>query len=169
MQIQASTTRAATTRVLFVCLGNICRSPLAEGVFRHLATTRGVDGSFTVDSAGTSGYHAGECPDPRMLAVAAEHDVALEGPSRRVVKADFERFDHLVCMDADNREALLAMGAPAARVRLLLTALPGGEEHDVPDPYYGGDDGFHEVYRLVFIACAALLDELLAGRGARSP
>lgn len=149
-----------TTRVLFVCLGNICRSPLAEGVLRHLAAERGVAGALEVDSAGTSDYHTGEAPDPRMRATAARHGVELTSRARRIEVADFRRFDHILCMDDANHEALLARGAPPEKVRLLLTLVPERGVREVPDPYFGGVDGFETVYGLVHGACAALLDEL---------
>ena len=152
----------APTRILFVCLGNICRSPLAEGVFRSLADARGVGGDFEVDSAGTSGYHGGEPPDARMREVAEANGVRLDSRARAVDAADFERFDHILCMDERNHAALLARGAPAHKLRLLLSVDPSLAMREVPDPYYGGDDGFHAVYRLVHGACAALLDELTA-------
>lgn len=157
-----------TTSVLFICLGNICRSPLAEGVFGHLAAERGVADAFIIDSAGTSGYHTGEPADTRMHAIAELHGVTLTSRSRKVTRDDFERFDHLVCMDDANHQSLLAMGAPAGKVRALLSVLPGEALHEVPDPYYGGHDGFHVVYRLVHGACEALLDELLAEGAGRS-
>jgi protein-tyrosine phosphatase len=157
--------------VLFVCLGNICRSPLAEGVFLHKADHRGAAQRFEVDSAGLGGWHVGEAPDPRALAVARRHGVRLVSRARQVARADFLRFDHLICMDHSNRNGLLKIGAPPDKVRLLLEvgSASRGRGHgprrgsDVPDPYYGGDDGFEEVFGLIDSACEALLDELLAG------
>ena len=148
--------------VLFICLGNICRSPLAEGVFLHHAHARGVSARFTVDSAGTGGWHAGDLADPRMRAVAAEHGVELVSRARAVHADDFRTFDHLLCMDEENHTVLRERGAPLDRLRLLLDVDPQAPRRDVPDPYYGGVDGFHTVYTLVDRACQALLDELLA-------
>lgn len=155
-----------TTSILFICMGNICRSPLAEGIFRQLAEQRGVADQFEIDSAGTTGYHSGEPADPRMQAVARANNVVLTSRARRVDKDDFKQFDHLICMDDDNREDVLAMGASPDRVRLLLEIDPNCDICEVPDPYYGGDDGFQTVYRLVRSACEALLDELMTGRAA---
>lgn len=156
-----------TTRVLFICMGNICRSPLAEAMFRSLAEQRGAAGRFEIDSAGTTGYHAGEPPDLRMRAVASRLGLQLGGTARQVTTRDFQTFDYLLCMDEENRERTLAMGAPPEKVRLLLESDPDAEMVEVPDPYYGGEEGFDLVFRLVESACSALLDELLAGDTAR--
>lgn len=151
----------AATSVLFVCLGNICRSPLAEGVFLHLARERGVDGAFRVDSCGTGGWHAGERPDPRSLAVAKKHGVELPGRARKYDPPADNALDWLIPMDVSNRDDLLDAGAPKERVRLLRSfdAARSGPL-DVPDPYYGGPGGFDEVYEMVRAACAGMLDEL---------
>ncbi|MCA9290272.1 MAG: low molecular weight phosphotyrosine protein phosphatase [Phycisphaerales bacterium] len=147
--------------VLFVCMGNICRSPIAEGVFLHKCAARGVADRFTVDSAGTGGWHAGERPDPRSVEVARRHGIVLPGRARPVTHADYRTFDHLICMDHANRTALLRDGAPDDRIRLLLAFDPDPELDEVPDPYYGGDDGFDLVFRLVDRACDGLLESLL--------
>jgi protein-tyrosine phosphatase len=152
----------ARTSILFVCMGNICRSPLAEGVFLHKANCRGVADRFTVDSAGTGGWHAGDPPDPRSLDIAAEYDIVLPSRARQVTNEDFRVFDRIVCMDVDNHETLLAMSAPPDRLSLLLEHDPAAAIAEVPDPYYGGADGFRTVYRLIDSACEALLDRLLA-------
>ena len=149
-------------KILMVCMGNICRSPLAECVLRHKAGVRGVADRFEVDSAGTGGWHAGEPPDARVRRIAASNGVELTGVARQVAAADFCDFDHIICMDDDNREHLLRMGAPPSKVRLLLDVLPQSSVREVPDPYYGGIEGFQEVFRLVDQACDALLDELTA-------
>lgn len=154
-------------RILFICMGNICRSPLAENLFLELAKQRGVAHLFEVDSAGTIGHHQGAAPDQRMCDTARKRGLTLVGKARRVVPADFELFDHLICMDEDNREDILAMGAPQDKVRLLLECDPSATICEVPDPYYGGADGFEVVYRLAESACAALLDELLAQHAGR--
>ncbi len=153
------------TRVLFVCLGNICRSPLAEGIFRHKVNERGVDHLFVIDSAGTGGWHAGNLADARMRRVAAQKGVALESRARQVHEEDYRSFDHILCMDESNHQDLIAMGAPAARLRLLLACDPNAPLEEVPDPYYGDDDGFERVFGLVDSACSALLDELLGAPG----
>jgi protein-tyrosine phosphatase len=150
------------TGILFVCMGNICRSPLAEGVFIHQATQRGVVDHFDIDSAGTGGWHAGERPDPRAIDVALRHGITLDSRARQVRGDDFKRFDLLLCMDEDNREHLEELGAPQSKLKLLLEFDPKAPVREVPDPYYGGVDGFMTVYQLVNGACAALLDSLLA-------
>lgn len=160
--------------VLFVCTGNICRSPLAEGVFLHLARERGVEDRFDVDSAGTGGWHAGERPDPRSLEVAERYGVELPGRARRIdPPGDWERFDLIVVMDHDHVHAVTEEGAPADRVRLLMSYDRSlGKSHDdllssgggaVPDPYWGGDEGFERVYAMVEGGCEGLLDELTGG------
>jgi protein-tyrosine phosphatase len=163
--------------VLFVCTGNICRSPLAEGVFLHLARERGVAERFRVDSAGTGGWHEGERPDPRSVSVAAANGVALPGRARKLVPGrDWDSFEWLIAMDHGHAEAMVELGAPAGRVRLLRSfdeglgrtheALMGSGEGAVPDPYYGGDEGFVEVYKMVSAGCAGLL-RALVGAGIR--
>ncbi len=156
-----------TTRILFICMGNICRSPLAECMFRDLAGVRGVEDRFEIDSAGTTSYHVGDPPDQRVRAVAKRNGLVVDGAARQVHERDFETFDHLICMDEDNREQILARGAPQEKVRLLLEIDPNTPMAEVPDPYYGEGDGFELVHRLVKSACAALLDELLADETAR--
>ena len=151
-----------TQKVLFVCLGNICRSPLAEGVFRHLVRERGLEDSIEIDSAGTGGWHVGESPDPRSIQIAARHGVSLDGQrARRVAEADFADFDWVIAMDADNVDDLQAV-APAgsrARVHRLRDFDPEGQG-DVPDPYYGGPQGFDLVYAMVERSCRVLLDRV---------
>jgi protein-tyrosine phosphatase len=145
------------TRILFVCMGNICRSPTAEGVMRHLLAERGLDGQIEVQSAGTGGWHAGDPPDARATATARARGITLEGTARQVTAADFEDFDLLVAMDRQNLRDLLAIAPPGSedKIRLLLD-----EERDVPDPYYGGPRGFEEVLDLVQAGCEQLLDDL---------
>jgi protein-tyrosine phosphatase len=147
--------------VLFVCLGNICRSPLAEGIFLHLAGARGVD--VVVDSCGTGGWHAGEGPDRRAMAVAKSRGVHLPSRARKVCVEDFGRFDYIVAMDETNLDNLLELGAPKDRVRLMRSYDPahaGLRAPDVPDPYFGGDEGFDSVYDMLVAACEGLLDEI---------
>lgn len=150
----------APIHVLFVCLGNICRSPLAEGLFLAHLDARGLTERFVVDSAGTGDWHAGDPPDPRMRQTAARHGVELTSRARQVRRKDFDTFDWIVPMDAQNHSDLLELGAPADRTRRLLSFDSAADRDDVPDPYYGADDGFELVYRLVDRATAALLDEL---------
>jgi low molecular weight protein-tyrosine phosphatase len=141
--------------VLFVCMGNICRSPTAEGVMRRLIEDEGLD--IEVDSAGTGGWHAGEPPDERATVAAQRRGVTLEGAARQVKASDFRRFDVLVAMDRGNLRDLLDLAPDEEareKVRLLVP------DADVPDPYYGGDRGFETVLDMVESACRELLDEL---------
>lgn len=154
-------------RVCFVCMGNICRSPLAENVFRHKARERGIDHHFQIDSAGTGGWHAGEPPDARMRQVASARGIRMSGCARQVTREDFRSFDLLICMDEENRDVLLNMGAPLDKVKLLLECDPKAECREVPDPYYGGLDGFENVFDLVDSACEALLDQILSEHAGR--
>ena len=155
-------TKISPTRVLFVCMGNICRSPTAEGVFRHLAEQAGLAGQLEIDSAGTHAYHAGEPPDHRARAAAERRGMSLDGiVARRVSEEDFERFDYLIAMDEDNLERLRAE-APAHhhdKLRLFLEFGSSGER-EVPDPYYGGSAGFERVLDLVEEASRGLLETL---------
>lgn len=145
-------------------MGNICRSPIAENVFRHKVEQRGVSHLFEIDSAGTGGWHAGEPPDPRARRIVTANGIKMTGTARQVHRDDFERFDLLLCMDEENMQHLLSKGAPKHKVRLLLECDPDAGCREVPDPYYGGSDGFQRVFELVDSACEALLDELLAKR-----
>ncbi len=156
--------------VLFVCLGNICRSPLAEGVFLAAAEARGLGSRFEADSAGTAAYHSGEPPDPRTTAVAARHGVHLTSIARQATRQDFERFDLIVAMDRSNRRSLERLRGHrprpgAARIVMMRDYDPGPDDPDVPDPYYGGADGFERVYRIVERCCEGLLDELADSPG----
>jgi protein-tyrosine phosphatase len=155
------------TGVLFVCTANICRSPLAAGVFLHQAEALGVAGRFRVESAGTGAWRAGEPPDPRAVAVAARRGIVLSGRARQVERRDLD-FDHLVCMDEFNRDALIEMGAPPLSVSLLLEHDPQTPLLEVPDPYGGGPDTFESIFRMIDSGCAGLLRELL-GEGATNP
>ena len=154
--------------LLFVCMGNICRSPLAEGVFLHLAHQRRIADRFTVDSCGTGAWHAGEDPDRRSIAVANKHGIRLPSVARQIrVPADFKDFDLILAMDLDNIHNMLDAGGPANRIRLLRSFDPTldgkADKHlEVPDPYYGQGDGFQRVYDMIFSACNGLLDELTA-------
>ena len=158
-------------RVLFVCLGNICRSPLAEGVFLSLLRDRGLDGRFEVDSAGTGSWHVGHPPDPRSVAVARENGISLEGRARQTAASDMRDFDWVIAMDASNLHAMERLGGAAATARLhrLREFDPRADDLDVPDPYYGGDDGFQVVFDMVDQSCRALLDRILEGEEASAP
>jgi protein-tyrosine phosphatase len=155
-------------RILFVCMGNICRSPTAEGVMRHLLEQEGLTGEIEVDSAGTGAWHAGSPPDRRATAAARARGIVLQGAARQITDEDFEAFDLLLCADAENVAALRAIAPPGRedRVRLLRSFDPAGDgDLDVPDPYYGGDQGFEDVLDQVEAACRGLLSELRS-RGA---
>ncbi len=148
--------------LLFVCLGNICRSPTAEGVMRHLLAARGLSDRVGVDSAGTGAWHAGQPPDARATRAAARRGIPLSGQARQVRSEDFERFDLVLAMDRDNQRELLRLAGESSRhkVRLLRDFQPGGAGQEVPDPYYGGEAGFEEVLDICEAACAGLLAEL---------
>lgn len=154
-------------KMLFVCMGNICRSPTAHAVMQHTINQRGWAESFTVDSAGTHAYHIGEQSDPRSRAKAAEKGIDMEFVrARKITTGDFHDFDYIFAMDTENLE-LVEQAAPAqhsAKIHLFLHfALAAGltTQCEVPDPYYGAADGFEEVYKLVALGCDALLDEVI--------
>ena len=156
------------TRVLFVCMGNICRSPAAEAVFLHRIAERGVDHHFEVDSAGTGGWHAGERADPRSREEGTRRGYDLTTRARQVESRDFDHFDLLVCMDLENAAHLVDRGAADEKVRLLLEWHHDEAHHEVPDPYYGGPEGFAHMYDLIEAACDRLIDELVARDRRRS-
>lgn len=153
------------TSILFVCLGNICRSPLAEGVFRTVLSERGIT-DVEIDSAGTGGWHAGELPDPRSIAIGAKHSVDITiQRARKVVPEDFSRFELILGMDRSNVSDLLALAPKGASGRVALYLdYATARQKDVPDPYYGGDDGFADVYRMIRDASEKLADKVTAGR-----
>ncbi|MDE1956412.1 MAG: low molecular weight phosphotyrosine protein phosphatase [Betaproteobacteria bacterium] len=151
--------------VLFCCMGNICRSPSAEGLFRAEARRQGLDAQLQVDSAGTHGYHAGEPPDARAQRHALRRGVDLGAlRARQVEAADFERFDLIVAMDQDNLQWLReACPAPQQhKLRLMMSFAPRAGTEEVPDPYYGGAEGFERVLDLLDQACAGLLGHVQA-------
>ena len=165
------------TRICFVCLGNICRSPTAEAVMQARIDAAGLRHVIEVDSAGTGGWHRGASPDERSAAEAARRGVVLTSRARQVHAGDFAYFDLLVAMDRANRDDLLDLAADddqRAKVRLLREFDPasdpdgGGRALDVPDPYHGGPGGFADVYDLIDAACAGLLDHVTAGLPSRS-
>lgn len=153
-------------KVLFVCMGNICRSPTAEGVFRHHVREAGLDTRIAVDSAGTHAYHSGEPADRRAQEAASRRGISLEGiRARRVTEEDFHHFDYILAMDQDNL-MLLHERAPdetRSKIRLFLEFSASRHENEVPDPYYGGAAGFERVLDLVEEASRGLL-ETLRGR-----
>ena len=146
------------SRILFICMGNICRSPLAEGIFLHHCKKRSLDDHYEVDSAGIGGWHAGDLADPRSRAVASRHGIDLVTRSRQVTRDDFSHYCLLICMDEENVRDLLDLGCPPEKIQTLMQYDPGSDHDHVPDPYYGGDDGFGLVFRLVEQAVSKFLD-----------
>ncbi|CAN5191097.1 low molecular weight protein-tyrosine-phosphatase [soil metagenome] len=150
-------------RVLFVCMGNICRSPTAVGVFRRLLEQEAPEFEVTVDSAGTHGYHAGQPPDRRAQAAARSRGIDLSKLRARAVRdEDFVSYDFILAMDSDNHAMLLERcpEASVSRVKMLMEFAGDGAPRDVPDPYYGSANGFERVLDLVERACRGLLAEL---------
>ena len=158
------------TGVLFVCMGNICRSPVARCIFEHLVEARGVADSYFIDSCGTGGWHEGHGADPRSIAIAAKYGLNLRHTARQIrPESDFERFSLLLVMDQQNSRELQRLRAPRERVRLLRSfdpELAGKSEPvlEVPDPYYGGDAGFEAMYHMLDAACRGLLEHCEAAR-----
>jgi protein-tyrosine phosphatase len=152
--------------VLFVCMGNICRSPTAEGVFRHYVAEQGYAKAIRIDSAGTIAAHAGEPADPRMCTAAAQRGYTLDSIARAVSDDDLHDFDLIVAMDRANFAYLHQLGnGPATLVMLggyVPGAVPEGVASEVPDPYYGGAAGFDTVIDMIESACPALFDHCLA-------
>jgi len=155
----------ASLSVLFVCMGNICRSPSAEGVARKLLTDRGLAKRIRFDSAGTHAYHVGEAPDERAIAAARQRGIDISGiKARKVSTDDFHRCDYILAMDADNLHQLQILQPPDSRAELALMLRYSDIDPDgvVPDPYYGGGSGFERVLDLLEEARTGLLDHLLA-------
>jgi protein-tyrosine phosphatase len=150
-------------RVLFICMGNICRSPAAEIVFRQRVEEAGLTDAIEIDSAGTIGYHAGKGPDPRMADTLRRRGYPIAGRSRQVTAHDLAEFDLVLAADAENLADLRRLdrdGLHRAKIRLLVDYCVDKEADHVPDPYYGGQRGFEEVADLVEDACDGLLDQL---------
>ncbi len=150
--------------VLFVCLGNICRSPMAEGVFRQLVEEEGLDGRIHIDSAGTGDWHVGEIPDPRAAAVARKNGVELKSIARTIESGDLDHFDYVLAMDRENLDDIQALerahGGDAS-IHLFRDFDPdAGDEREVPDPYFGGPAGFDRVYEMIHRTASNLLDQL---------
>lgn len=144
------------TKVLMVCLGNICRSPLAEGILNSMVDSETV----YVDSAGTGGYHIGEAPDPRSIAIAKKNGIDISNQvCRKFIPEDFTRFDVIYVMDENNYQNVLKLAkseTDKSKVKLLLSEIDN-KNLEVPDPYYGGDNGFVNVYNLIYQACSKLI------------
>ena len=155
---------APLTRIMFVCMGNICRSPLAEGVFRHIAKERGVYDHYEVASSGTGAWHVGEKPDRRMRETASRHGVSLDGQRAQQFEfGDLDYYDLILAMDGNNESGIRHMDPGrryAEKVHLFRSYDPEPGDMQVPDPYYGGAKGFENVYQMVDRTVRALLDEL---------
>ena len=153
----------AKINVLFVCMGNICRSPTAEGVFAQRLKDEGLESVIGVDSAGTHAYHVGEQPDPRSQKTASKRGVSLQHlKARKAVTEDFERFDYVLAMDRDNYRGLEKICPSGARhkLHLFLSYAPNLENDEVPDPYYGGPTGFDRVLDMIEEASNGLLQDI---------
>ena len=151
------------TKLLFVCLGNICRSPAAEAVFLKLAKEKKIEDSFLVDSAGTGHWHVGKLADSRMIATAKKRGFAINSIARQIQKSDFNKFDYIITMDNDNFEVVREMSKninAGTNIIPLLTYHTKSNLKEVPDPYYGGPDGFENVLDLLEEACINLINEL---------
>ena len=153
-------------KILFVCLGNICRSPAAEGVFKQKIKERDLEKLFVVDSAGTGGWHVGNLPDPRMLKTALSRGIELTSRSRKIVANDLYEFDRILVMDNDNLEAVKSLikdhkNIVNSKVRLILSYSKSSKYVEVPDPYYGGQNGFDKVIDLLDDAIDGLIDSLM--------
>jgi len=152
-------------RLLFVCLGNICRSPSAENIMKHFVEQAGLTGQVECDSAGTSSYHIGSPPDRRMHNAAAQQGITMTGAARQFNTEDFEAFDLILAMDRDNYRNILALdrtGQYQEKVKLMCDYAQYHGDREVPDPYYGGPDGFDYVINLLMDACEGLLKEVKA-------
>lgn len=151
-------------KVLFVCLGNICRSPLGEGVFKKIIAREGMESRFIVDSCGTSHYHIGEPPDPRTIANAREHGITLTSKGRQISTEDLRKFDYILVMDKSNMKNVLRLdetGEYKKKVMLLRdfdTEKPG---EDVPDPYFGGEQSFEAVYKIIESSVENLVSQII--------
>lgn len=150
-------------KVLFVCMGNICRSPTAHGIFSALVKNHGLEHLIEIDSAGTHAYHVGNPPDPRAQASAKQRGIDISTlRARRVEKSDFERFDYVLAMDHENYRHLTALSHDKHKhkVRLFMEFAAHLNQHEVPDPYYGGESGFERVLDMVEAAAQGLLDDI---------
>jgi protein-tyrosine phosphatase len=149
-------------RILFVCLGNICRSPMAEGLFVHLVNEQGKDEDYVIDSAGTAGYHIGARPDHRMIETAESHGVGLPSNARQFVSDDFNRFDYIIAMDEENVDNIEAIKPDTSHAKLfkMRDFDVEGKGENVPDPYYGGLSGFEDVYNMLKRCNVELLEYL---------
>lgn len=154
----------AKTKVVFICMGNICRSPTAEGVFRHVVKQRKLADKIEIDSAGTHAYHIGESPDSRSQSTALIRGVNLSAQrARKAIAEDFERFDYVIAMDRSNYENLKQIGQASelSKLHLFMDFTQDWDNEEVPDPYYGGANGFEEVFDMVQSASEGLLEHII--------
>lgn len=149
-------------KVLFVCMGNICRSPMGEALLKHHADDQGLV-DLHVDSAGVGAWHAGESPDHRMRETARQFGIHVDGEARKISKQDLVHFDLILCSDVDILEQVLALGSDRSRTKLMLDYHPEMNGQDVPDPYYGGPDGFTAVFEMLDTACRTLAGRIHSG------
>ncbi|HEX7016661.1 MAG TPA: low molecular weight protein-tyrosine-phosphatase [Cyclobacteriaceae bacterium] len=159
------------TKVMFVCLGNICRSPLAEAIFKHKVKTRGLDGVLAADSAGTSDYHIGQPPDDRTMRNALKNGITITHRGQQLSLKHLDEYDYVFAMDFRNHESTkrLANGRNTrARIDLIRSFDPLGPGEEVPDPYFGGERGFQEVFEMLDRSIDKLIDYLVDGNGDRS-
>jgi protein-tyrosine phosphatase len=152
------------TRILFVCLGNICRSPLAEALFKHKIKERKLEDLFEADSCGTANYHIGDWPDPRTIRNAAKNGVAINHLGRQLCTADFDGFDRIFVMDKSNLTNSLRIADERhhGKVALMRSFDPIGKDMDVPDPWYGGENDFQEVFEILDRSVDRLIDHLVS-------
>ena len=153
-------------KILFVCLGNICRSPAAEGIFNQKIKERDLKHFFVVDSAGTGGWHVGNLADPRMRATALSRGIELSSRSRQIEENDLYEFDHILVMDKDNLQAVKSLIQDKqelvnSKIKLILSYSKDSQLDEVPDPYYGGQNGFDKVIDLLDDAMDGLIDSLM--------
>jgi protein-tyrosine phosphatase len=150
-------------KLLFVCLGNICRSPAAENIMNHLAAKSSLSSEIECDSAGTANYHSGNPPDRRMQAAAVKRNIPMKGSARQFTKADFTAFDLILAMDRENYQNILALDPQKQyrdKVKLMCDFATQHPDQEVPDPYFGGAEGFDYVIDLLTDACGGLLSEI---------
>ncbi len=153
-------------KILFVCLGNICRSPAAEGIFTQKIKERDIENVFVVDSAGTGGWHIGNLPDQRMRTTALSKGIELTSRARQIEENDLYEFDHILVMDKDNLNAVKSlikddMHTMNSKIKLILSYSKKSQLDEVPDPYYGGQNGFEKVLDLLNDAIEELIDSLI--------
>ena len=151
-------------KILFVCLGNICRSPLAEGIFAHLVSQANLSGKYTIDSAGTSSYHVGAAPDKRMIKTSQKNGIELNSFARKVEVSDFDNFDLILAMDRSNFNHLeqfaLKNNKRTDNIQLMRMYDENPDDFNVPDPYFGGQKGFDNVFDIIHRSCVNMLHQL---------